>query len=97
MWQALTSVFMRTIEYPMAAITLTERQWNHIMAPITLHVLPKSGLARRFPHAVLYAPQKYQGRGLHNPCLNNYIQQLHALLYQTNAATLTGDLMRTET
>lgn len=95
-WLALTSVFMRIIEYPMAAITLTEQQWSKIMAPITIHVLPKSGLAMRFLHTVLYTPLKFQGRGLLHPYINNYVQQIHTLLYQTNRSTLMGDLISTK-
>jgi hypothetical protein len=60
-WQALTSIFMRISEYLMLAVTINERQWDYIMALITMHILPKSGLVRRFPHVVLYAPTKFQG------------------------------------
>lgn len=80
----------------MAAISLTEDQWRYVMAPTITHVLPKSGIACNFPQAVLYAPQKLQGRGLTTPYLNNYIQKIHALLQQTNAKTLTGELMSLE-
>jgi hypothetical protein len=60
-WQALTSIFMWIIEYLMLAVTINERQWDYIMALITMHILPKSGLVQRFPHVVLYAPTKFQG------------------------------------
>ena len=33
-WQALRSTIMKTLEYPMEAISLTKSQWDYIMAPI---------------------------------------------------------------
>lgn len=95
-WHALVSVFMWIVEYPMAAVSLNSDQWDKVMAPITTSVLAKAGFAKGFPHAVLYAPIQFQGCGLVKPHLNNYIQQLHALLSQTNGRTLTGELMTHE-
>ncbi len=39
-WYALTATIMKTVEYPMATTTMTEKDWKYIMAPILLASLP---------------------------------------------------------
>jgi hypothetical protein len=65
-WYALTATVMKTIEYPLLALTLTERQCSHIMAQILMSGLPACGICRYFPRDVVYAPIKFQGVGLKN-------------------------------
>jgi hypothetical protein len=93
---ALNTVSMHIIEYLMAAISLSEKQWAHITSPIMTQVLPKTGMTCSFPHVVLYTPLKYQGRGLMKPYLNNYIQQIYTLISQVNEGTLMGELIQVE-
>ena len=55
-WLAVNSTIMKTLEYPMIAITLSKKQWDYIMSPILIYSLPKSGIVRIFPRDVVYAP-----------------------------------------
>ena len=63
-WYALTATVMKTIEYPLLALTLTKEQCTHM--PVLMSGLPACGNCRYFPRDVLYAPIKFQGVGLNN-------------------------------
>jgi hypothetical protein len=66
-WCALAATIMKTMECPMAAITLPESNWEHIMVPILKAGLPRSGIDRSFPRDVLHGPSSLQGMGLLHP------------------------------
>ena len=46
---AVETTIMKTLEYPMEAVTLSEQQWRSIMWPIWKTMLPKMGINRYFP------------------------------------------------
>ena len=64
-WQALTLTVMKKLEYPLIALTLTEKDCIYIMAPILESGLPKAGICRNTPRALIYGNKKHQGFGLH--------------------------------
>jgi len=66
-WMALMTRIMRTMEYPLLALTLTKDQCTHIMAPILSGGLNAIGLCKYLPRIVVYAPIKFQGLGLKFP------------------------------
>ena len=37
-WLAVNSTIMKTLEYPMIAITLSKKQWDYIMSPILIYL-----------------------------------------------------------
>ena len=55
-WQALKTMIMKTLEYPMVALNLTKAQWCYIMTPILKHTLRWAGFEVKFPHALIYGP-----------------------------------------
>jgi hypothetical protein len=55
-WYALKSTIMKTLEYPMEAISLTKLQRDYVMAPILTSTLPKAGFVRTYKRDVIYAP-----------------------------------------
>jgi hypothetical protein len=57
---------MKTLEYPLLALTLTERDCTHIMAPILMGELLACGICHDFPCNIVYAPTKFMGLDLHN-------------------------------
>jgi hypothetical protein len=92
-WFALTATIMKTMEYPMATTTMTEKEWITIMAPIYQAALPRSGMDRRFPHAILYGPKSLQGFGIMSPWFNQEITHLLVCLKQTLLGDITGSLV----
>ncbi len=96
-WYALTATIMKTMEYPMAAITLTEKNWEHIMVPILKAGLPRSGIDRSFPRDILYGPTSLQGMGLLHPWYHQEITHLLVCLQQTTIRGTTGQLIAAST
>ena len=44
-WIAIKSTTWKTLEYPMEAISLTQKQWDYVVSPILQAGLPRSGMA----------------------------------------------------
>ena len=51
-----TTTIMKSLEYPLAATTLSKTDIRGILAPALLPGLQGSGFGKSFPPAVLYAP-----------------------------------------
>ena len=92
-WHALNSTIMKTLEYPMEAISLNRKQWDYIMAPIVKAVLPRSGIVRSFPHDVLYAPDNCTGLGVMHPFYKQNLKQLDLVLRETLKPSITSHLL----
>ena len=94
-WYALNSTIMKTIEYQLPAITLSEKEWQDIMSPLWCRLLPKANINRNFPRDLIYAAKDHYGLGVYNPYINQYLTQIETLLTHLKADTMTGDLIRT--
>jgi hypothetical protein len=78
------------MEYPMAATTIKEQEWNHIMIPILKAGLPRSGIERNFPRDILYGPKSLQGFGIRHPWYHQEIVHLLVCFKQTTISGITG-------
>lgn len=56
-WYALTAMIMKTMEYPLLTLMLTEKECNYIMVLILLSGLPACSVCHHFPHDIIYAPK----------------------------------------
>ena len=56
-WIQYTLVMRKTIDYPMAATQIKSKDLDDIMTLINKTALPRCGLVRTFPHAILYGPK----------------------------------------
>jgi len=54
-WLALKSTIMKSLEYPMECVSLSEFQWQFILAPIPWYTLPKARINQNFPRDLLYS------------------------------------------
>ena len=77
----------------MPAITLTETDWNFIMAPILTSALPRAGIDRSFPRDILYGPTNLQGFGILHPWYHQELTHLLVCLKQTYLGGITGLLI----
>jgi len=82
-----------TLQYPMVATTITEKEWDFIMRPLRESGLPKVELSRKFPSKVLYGPKIYQGLGIMHPYYNQELSHISTCLYQGERPTITGELI----
>ena len=90
---SLKSVIFMTFKYPLAAISLTKKQWEKIMKVCLEAGLPKSGIARNFPNVAIYAPLKFQGLDIFHLYDAQNLEQIFTLVDHCNRNTITGNLI----
>ena len=62
-WLALETTIMKTIQYAIQALILTEKECKYVMAPIWEISLPKSAIFMNFPKNVLFGLIEEGGMG----------------------------------
>ena len=93
-WLAFNSTVMKTLEYPLLALTLTEAECNAVMAPILSGGLPKMGITRSMARSLVYAPLKYHGVGVNRLYTTQGLSHVTAFLNHIWKGTETGKLLR---
>jgi hypothetical protein len=94
MWTAVQSTILRTLAYPLPAINVTRQDWDKTLGPLLTTVLPRLGVCRHFPRAMVFAPTKYFGLGFRHLHTDQEIQRLKDLVFHTANDTITGRLYR---
>jgi hypothetical protein len=87
------SSFMKTMEYLLTAVTISESQWNSLMAPVVKTVLQKTGFAATFPRDVFFGPVKYQGFGCRHPFYHQESLHIMTFVNEIYNKTQTGQLL----
>jgi hypothetical protein len=60
-WKAWRTTILKTLEYPLPVTTLSRPQCNKLTSILASAALPRCGIVRSFPRAILHAPLKYGG------------------------------------
>ena len=93
-WVALKHTISKTVEYPLAATTLTPKQLTYVMAPALTAGLPRSNISRSFPRDVLYGPVSLQGLGLTDPYIYQFCRHVQDIITQPWRNTEVGKLLQ---
>jgi hypothetical protein len=88
------SSFMKTMEYPLTVVTISESQWNSLMAPVIKTVLQKTGFAATFPRDVFFGLVKYKGFGCRHPFYHQESLHIMTIVNEIYNKTQTGQLLR---
>ena len=96
LWMGVRNILWLTIRYSLPATSFSVKQCEEIIRPIKHFVLPKLGLSKKFPHAILYSPLKYGGRNFPNIYWEQGILHIDTLLSHASALTITGKLILSE-
>jgi hypothetical protein len=91
---AMDTTITPSLHYPLAALTLTEKECTSIMAPILDVALPHSQVCRTFPRAVVYGPKAMMGLGKTDLYLQQGASQIAMLQQYLHTDTITGELLR---
>ena len=86
----IKTTIMKSLEYPMALTTFDEKTWLSILSPILQVCLPKAGICRSFPRAVVLAPLQLQGLGIPHPSGLQIFHHLEMLLRHSANKTKTN-------
>ena len=93
-WISLTMVTMKAMEYMMPAMTLSPEEYNDLMKPILKQFLPKMGINRNIPRALLYAPTEIQGFNLKDPYILQGAMHIRDISEHLWKDTMTGKLLK---
>ena len=93
-WTSLTMVAMKSLEYPLPALTLSENDCIQIMWPLLKSYLPRAGINRHYPRDVLYGQVDKHGIGLKNLFLTQGISHVVDIINHLWHKSLTGTLIR---
>ena len=94
MWMAVQSTILRTLAYPLPALNLSKKEWDGILSPLLATVLPRLGICRHFPRAMVFAPVKVFGLGFQHLYTIQEITRMKDLVYHTATNMITGRLYR---
>ena len=84
---------MKQLEYAYPASTISEKAWGEILKPLHKYWLPRTGVASKFPHDVLYGPTCLQGLGLMHPYYHQELKHIEIVLQHVNQGTETGKII----
>ena len=92
--RAMDTTIMKSLQYPLPALTLTEEECKNIMAPILDVALPQSHVCRTFPRAAVYGPKALMGLGKTDLYVRQGASQIGILQQYLQSDTITGELLR---
>ena len=93
-WIALSTTIWKTLEYPLAALTLSDDDLKTIVWPIISVVLPKMGMNRCLPRVLRYGPLEVAGVGIRDLYIVMGMARIQYLLEHPWKDTPTGDLIK---
>jgi hypothetical protein len=94
-FMATNSRIMKSLIYCLPAMTFTEKECKHILAPVLKASLPKSRISSTFPHAVVFGPIAELGIGYSDLFTIQGVSQLQTIVqYLQSPNDITGKLLR---
>ena len=91
---ALNSTIMKTLECPLLALMLTEKDCEDIMRPILLAALPKAKYNRYMSRATIFRPKSHLGLDIHHLYHTMIGKHIEIFMQHGHMDTLTGKLLR---
>jgi hypothetical protein len=89
-WYCVNTSILRTIEYPLVALTLSRKQCAHIMAPILQELLASVRVQRNLARVLVYGPNRYECLGINDPWAIKLILHLQCILRHCSRGTVTS-------
>ena len=92
-WTSLVSITMKSLEYMLPAMTVSEEQYREIMAPVLSQFLPKIGINRHTKRDLLYSTSMVQGMNMKNPYITQGCDHIKDISENLWKRSLTGKLL----
>jgi hypothetical protein len=94
-WQALETTIMKSIQYPMKALTLSEPECREIMKPILQAGLQKSSLCKNYPRDAVFGSIDEAGIGMDDLYIHQGAERIGFITEHLQEPSLSGELLRT--
>ena len=92
-WQAATTTIMKSLEYSLPALTLSEDQCNKLMGIVKEGLMPKAQL-KNMPNAALYSPREEGGLQPPHLYITQGISHIEKFVQHIGSNSITGKLLR---
>jgi hypothetical protein len=94
-WTAWRTTISKTLEYPLPVTTLSRDQCKRITSVVAAAALPRCGVMRSFPRALLHGPIQYGGLNIPDLYVEQGIQHITRLIrYSQSRKHSTAILLR---
>ena len=90
----METTILKTLEYSLPALTLSESECRKIMQPILSISLPKTSISRNSPQSVLFGPVSEGGLGLDSLYYTQGAMHLEKFQLHLGTDTMTGKLIQ---
>jgi hypothetical protein len=94
-WLATESTIVKSLLYPLPALTLTEKDCTYIMAPVLEAGLQNSAICKNYPRVVTFGPKEESGLNLPSLYTQQGIQHIATINEHLALNDMTGELLRT--
>ena len=91
-WYSVNHTIMKTIEYPLAATSISKQDMQDIMRPILQAALPKARIQKRFPRKLVFGTLGTEGFGVNDPSTSQLIDHLHSIIKHSHWDSPSNDL-----
>ena len=92
---ATQTTIMKSLQYPLPALTLSKTQCRKIQNIVINAGLPKSGICRNYPRAALFGPKDEGGLGMDDLYTYQGTSRIAIIQEHLHADTITGEMLRT--
>ena len=93
-WHAASTTIMKSLEYPLPALTLTYKECNKIMTIVKKGLFNASRICTAMPNDVVYGPVEEGGLNLHHLYTTQGLFQIEKFVKFLSTDTITGKLLR---
>ena len=91
----MNSTILKSLLYPLSALTLTEKQCNHIMAPVICTGLNQLHVSSKIPRKIVYGNDSEFGLGVTNLYHHQGTERVATIVQHLQQDSFTGKLLRT--
>lgn len=92
---ALQTTIMKTLEYPLPALTLTQKECDKIMKPVLTAGLLSTNVTRNYPRVVAYGNKAEGGLGINNLYRTGGLGRIAFLQEHLGLQDISGENIRT--
>ena len=79
-WYSFVHSFLPLLEYGLPVFSISEKNWDYILQPALLLVLPWAGIVSIFPRNLLFTSTRFQGLGVKHPFFKQHLLQIEVLM-----------------
>ena len=94
-WQALETTIMKSLQYPLKALTLSRTECDSIMQPILQAGLNNASISRNYPRDVVFGSVDEGGLGMEDLYIHQGAERISFITEHLQETSLSAELLKT--